>query len=79
MFTELGSEFILLPLLVVLKLFLILFYCKHFAKGTLNGWEVFLFGFGFGFSFFFWWQQKQKSKCCSLTFERKGANYCYSN
>lgn len=41
MFTQLGSEFILLPLLVVLKLFLILFYRKHFAKGTLNGWEFF--------------------------------------
>lgn len=41
MFTELGSELILLPLTVVLKLFLILFYLKYFAKGTLNGWEGF--------------------------------------
>lgn len=78
MFTELGSEFILVPLLVVLKVFLILFYCKHFAKGTLNGWEVFCLVL-FLFFLFFWWQQKQKSECCGLTFERKGANYCYPN
>lgn len=37
MFTELGSEFVLLPLAVVLKLSFILFYLKHFAKATSNG------------------------------------------
>lgn len=46
MFTELGSELILLPLTVVLKLFLILFYLKYFAKGTLNSREGFFFFFG---------------------------------
>lgn len=45
MFTELGSELILLPLTVVLKLFLILFYLMYFAKGTLNGWEGIFFFF----------------------------------
>lgn len=45
MFTELGSELILLPLTVVLKLFLILFYLKYFAKGTLNSREGFFFSF----------------------------------
>ena len=44
-FTELGSEFILLPLTVVLKLFLILFYLKHCAKCTPNGWEGLFFFF----------------------------------